>query len=221
MKLTESLRTSIKGAIVPPTAKLKLYNTPGFVPETSLRDVLSEVTVKEILKSLGMKNSHKLSESYKWKEQNDWNPTIMELTEFICQKAPKIFATLICADCCKRDLIFRFYEEEIDDSKLPVILDWNEVDQIPTVKCQSTNDVLATLDSDTLSSGSCDLFNYYHWLFLAPVLGKEKFGKDYSDGTRIPFTDPGNLESFSSNYSEVKQRWIHPDYLEHDGIVRG
>lgn len=221
MKPTETLRTKIKEVIIPRVAKLKLYATPGFVPETDLRDVLSEPTVEGVLKSLGLKDSRKSSESYKLKEQNDRNPTVSELTAFIREKAPKVFATLICANCCKLEVVIRFYTEKINDSRLPLILDWNEETQISVAKCQSTSDDLAAFDSDTLSSGACDLFNYYHGLFLAPVLGRGQWGNNYSDGIRLPFVDPGNVISFSSNYSEVKQRWIHRDYLQHDEMVRG
>ncbi|KAF2104859.1 kinase-like protein [Rhizodiscina lignyota] len=207
----QRLRDKIQDILEPSCDDDGLLPPPGIIPEKSLRDVLSEPAVKEVLESFESKAS------YKSKEQCEKKSTIGDLMEFICGKATKIFATIVLAEC-SLELIHWFHKRGIDDSTLPISLKWDKENQTSTAESECTNDPLGTLSLDSLTSGRGQQFMRYQHLFLAPVFQKEKFEYSFSKNTRLPFVDTRDNITASTQFSEVKERRIHRDYLQHDII---
>lgn len=82
----------------------------GFAPQHTLRNMFR--TSNEGLENL-------LKEKLTERTRLDSSPTIQELVTFICDKAPKAFATLVFSE--REHLILRFFKNGFDDSLLPVV----------------------------------------------------------------------------------------------------
>lgn len=82
----------------------------GFAPENTLSEIFRNS--RQELENLLTKSLHG------HRDADAPAPDIPKLVDFICDKAPKIFATLVKSE--REHLISRFFETNVDDSLLPV-----------------------------------------------------------------------------------------------------
>jgi len=112
-----------------------------FVPEHSLRD---------LFKDLGEGLEEFLIDKLRASGSLDANASrTTDLVRFICDKAPKTFATLVFSD--SEHLIVKFYENGLDDVLLPVVKEDSELISFPAKADVGLADMAARLASDEAS----------------------------------------------------------------------
>jgi hypothetical protein len=192
-----NLRREIRQAM-----ELKDFSTRSFLPESRLKQLISESTVTRTL------------ERY----QSYSKTNISELVTFVCSGAMRIFAILVWGD--RENLIEQFYQNGFKDDLLPIkVTFYNDEDwAVESLAARPINSgaINATFSSWTESAvdSFCDL---HQWLFLAPVFRENKFRYQFHEQCRLPFLNLGTQEE--SNFSLVQEWNIHPDHIQTDSTV--
>ena len=193
-----------------------MYKDPlyRYLPESSVKAIVDVIAVEVALPRIKNENSKK-----------------DELVEFICGRSPRIFAILICMEA--EDLIECFYENNFDDSMLPVIEDLDDegpegvnsaVTRLkwldPDPESERINTLRRIFNTNAWKTKTRkDFCDRYQWQFLSPVFRGNQFRYKFHDKYRMPFMDDRGRDQKISHFSVVEKWQIHRDHLQIESRV--
>jgi hypothetical protein len=200
---TESLSESIESGMV-----LSEHPELQFVPNGILDKLVCEDAVIRVLE----------------KHQSRLTTDVSTLARFVCDRAKRLFATLVFAEV--EHLIDHFYEHDFEDKKLPVSLKVERT--IWRVEASRLNDNNRIIDAHPFNDRNswtrrkiADFQNSYQWPFLCPVFVKSQFEYEFHERFRMPFVDKESRSYKESMFSIVEEWRIHRNHIEiEESMVR-
>ncbi|KAJ4305480.1 hypothetical protein N0V90_001011 [Kalmusia sp. IMI 367209] len=169
-----------------------------FLPDSSLREVISEQSVTEALER------HQHLES-----------KVSELVEFVCSSAPRLFATLVWTD--SDELIDQFYQHQFGDYRLPIHVSITENDDSPVDVYTLTQGAVEHItqqpfNSEPWTERMMKIICEYQWLFMSPVFRENRAVYRFDERCRLPFVSDPRME-IESPFNVIQERCIHRSHL--------
>lgn len=184
---------------------LREEESNAFLPANCLRDVLSKEAVRV-----------QLEEQQKEHPGNFGTTGLESLVKFVCEKAPKTFATLVWSDNISRTN--QFYVAGFDDTVLPVI----QVDNKMLPSDEKFSEVVdSVFKYNPRKWNRRQVTNFYsaQWRFLAPIFSKDQFQYRFHQQIRMPFIKKFHHGGTSGAFGMVEEWIIHRHHLD-PSVVR-
>lgn len=174
-----------------------------FLPDNVLRELICRETVLTALE----------------RERRRLQTNISDLADFICNHAPKLFASLVWNESMTS--IDDFYRCKIDDTKLPLELKIIEQDGETWINVfeYKFGQLNVIEDHPFHEPGWSDIFignfrDNAQWFFQSPVFYGHQFRYHFHDRARMPFISETHVSQRESHFSVVEQWQVHRNHLQ-------
>ncbi|KAK0619130.1 hypothetical protein B0T14DRAFT_603013, partial [Immersiella caudata] len=194
-------------------------NQGGFIPVTALSALLTKTSVKAVLLD---SDTHKLPIP----ERTTRDAYIDDLTSFVVDQAPQIFAILIRVEVPWH--IQRFYSRRLGQSILPIMQENGQVRPIGRHYLDAQEkeglEYIFAIDGGRSGWSAAKIRNFcnYQWGFLSPILEYGVFKREVPSKAPMPYTNfsplLGSQDSFLRKDGSIEHGNTNPG---HGGVGRG